>query len=178
MAPGFVLQQSLTGFSLVSLPVLSMNIFVKAPHGLNSPLDSNHFSWVINHDNQSRKPLFFFSLSNGFCDCTIPGAERETHYSFDPILLSQCCCVDDVDSWWFCLTGLVCGLPLQRAVFPRAGPGEGRNCFFSRVAFKNTSAYPCNTSIRRSCAFHWNLLLFLTGACDRIIFLLTSFISF
>lgn len=60
MAPGFVLQQSLTGFSLVSLPVLSMNIFVKAPHGLNSPLDSNHFSWVINHDNQSRKPLFFF----------------------------------------------------------------------------------------------------------------------
>lgn len=86
--------------------------------------------------------------------CTIPGAERKTHYSFDPILLRQCCCGDDVDSWWICLTGLVCGLPLQRAVFPRAGSGEGRNCFLSRVAFKNTSAYPCNTSIRTSCAFH------------------------
>lgn len=130
MAPGLVLQQSLTGFLLVSLPVLSMNIFVKAPHhlcGLNSPLNSDPFSWVTSHDNQCRKSHFFFSeqwLLLLFVPYQGPRGIHIRALILFHWASPQCCCVVDVGSWWFCLTGLISGLLLQRA--GRGSISQGR----------------------------------------------------
>lgn len=145
MAPGLVLQQSLTGFSLVLCQSCQWIFLLRLPIVY---VDSTpHWTVTIFLESQiiiiSAGSLISFSLSNGCCGCLYHAKDWEGNTSQ---LLS--CSTEPVPGaavWTTWVHGGSVSLGwsvdylfrgLAEAVFPRAASWEGRNCFLSRVVFK------------------------------------------